>query len=260
MPPLRIAAQLKNIPLPFAKALAKVRELGIRAVEIDARGSIRPETLTGTALREVRKRLEDHELRVAAVEFHTRRGYGHAEDLDRRVEATKAAMRMARSLGADLVVNQVGQVPEDLQSKEGVLLVDVLRDLGLYAHHAGAWLSAETGSESGAELRRLLDALPPHSLPVTLNPGNLILNGFSAQEAVDVLGETVRYVHAKDAVRDLGRRRGLEVTLGRGSVDWPSLLGALEEHGFRGYLTIAREDADDPLVEIADAAQYLASL
>lgn len=234
--------------------------MGIRAVEIDVRTGLRTTDLTATALREIRKRLEDHELRVAAVDFPTRRGYGVADELDRRVEATKAAMRMARSLGADMVVNQIGDIPADLSTTEGRLLVDVLTDLGLYGQHAGAWLSAETGSESGADLKRLLDALPKHSLPITLDPGNLIVNDFSPQETLDLLGEDVRHVHAKDAVRDLGKRRGLEVTLGRGSVDWPALLGSLEERGYRGYLSIERAGSDDPLVEIEQAAQYLASL
>ncbi len=55
--------------------------MGAQAVEFDARGPLRPADLTATAIREVRKLLEDHELTVAAVEFQTRRGYGVVEDL-----------------------------------------------------------------------------------------------------------------------------------------------------------------------------------
>jgi len=258
--PLRIAVQLKHVPLPLPKALAKVRAMGAQAVEWDARGPIRPRDFTGTAVREVRKLLEDYELRVCAVEFHTRRGYGATDDLERRIEATKDAMKMARQLGCDLVVNQVGQVPDDLDSSEGRTMVEALRDLGLHAQHAGAWLAAETGSEDGKDLRRLIDALPAGSLFATLDPGNLLLNGFSAQEAAEALGDLVRHVHAHDAVRDLGRKRGLEVQLGRGSVDWPTLLGTLETRGFRGYYSVEREAADDPLLEIGQAVQYLAQL
>jgi sugar phosphate isomerase/epimerase len=246
--------------LPFAKALPAVRKLGVQAVEIDARTGVRPQDMTDTALREVRKLLTDNELRVAAVEFHTRRGYGSPDELDRRVEATKAAMRMARSLGCDLVVNQVGHIPQDLTSGEGQMLVEVLRDLGHYSQHAGAWLAAETGSEPLADLKRLLDALPAGALLITLDPGNLVMNGFDPLEAVPLLGETIRHVHAKDAARDLARRRGIEVQLGRGSVDFPALLGALQEHDYRGYLSIERESSVDPLEDIAHAVQYLNAL
>ena len=37
------------------------------------------------------------------------------------------------------------------------------------------------------------------------------------------------------------------MALGRGSVDFPALFGALEEHGYRGYVTIERTSPDDPV-------------
>jgi sugar phosphate isomerase/epimerase len=244
----------------LAKALPAVRKLGIRGVEFDARGELKPQDLGPTALRQLRKTLDDNELKVAAVEFHTRRGYGVLDELDRRVEATKAAMKMARALGCDLVVNQVGHIPADLTKGDGQMLVEVLRDLGHYAQHAGAMLAAETGGEPAADLRRLLDALPAGSLAVTLDPGNLVMNGFSPGEAVEKLHDAIRHVHAHDAARDLRQRRGVEVQLGRGEVDFPALLGSLEEHDYRGWLSIEREAAADPVMEISQAAQYLASL
>ena len=60
-------------------------------------------------------------------------------------------------------------------------------------------------------------------------------------EAVEALGPRILHVHARDGVRDLARGRGLEVPLGRGSADFPGLLGALENFSYRGYFTIARE-------------------
>ena len=234
--------------------------MGVHGIEFDARGEMRPQDMGPTALRQLRKLLDDNELRVCAVEFHTRRGYGVMDELDRRVEATKAAMKMARALGCGLVVNQVGHIPEDLTTGEGQVLVEVLRDLGHFGQHAGALLAAETGSERPADLRRLIDALPAGSLVVTLDPGNLVMNGFSPLEAVEKLGQAIHHVHAHDAARDLRQRRGVEVQLGRGEVDFPNLFGVLEEHDYRGWFSIERDDADDPTVEIAAAVQYLAHL
>jgi sugar phosphate isomerase/epimerase len=68
------------------------------------------------------------------------------------------------------------------------------------------------------------------------------------------------HVHATDGVRDLARGRGLEVHLGRGSVDFPALLGVLAERGYRGYFTVQRDGADDPMIELGQAVQYLRSL
>jgi sugar phosphate isomerase/epimerase len=121
-------------------------------------------------------------------------------------------------------------------------------------------LAAETVTESGADLARLLDALPHGAMGVCFNPGTLIINGFSPLDAIASLGPNVGYVHAQDGVRDLAQGRGIEVQLGRGAADFPALLGALEEHDYRGYWTIQREKADKPLSEIADAVSYLKSL
>jgi sugar phosphate isomerase/epimerase len=105
-----------------------------------------------------------------------------------------------------------------------------------------------------------LESLTEGTLLVNLDPGNLIINGFSPLEAVDAPGPHIAHVHAKDAVRDLAQGRGLEVALGRGSADFPNVLGALEEHGYRGYFTIERENAADPVREIGFAVQYLRNL
>lgn len=260
MPAPRIAVQLKCLNLPFAKALAKVREMGVHAIEVDGRTGMRPHEMSDTALRQVRKLLTDHDLRVCAVEFPTRRGYGTMDELDRRVEATKAAMKMARSLGADMVVNHVGHIPEDLTQGEGQTLVEVLRDLGHYSQHAGAWLAAETDNEPITEMQRLLKVLPEGSLMVTLDPATQVMNGHDPLAAVAALGDAIRHVHVHDGVRELGRRRGIETELGRGSVDFPALLGALEEQDYRGFLSIEREPSTDTVVEITQAVQYLAAL
>ena len=59
---------------------------------------------------------------------------------------------------------------------------------------------------------------------------------------------------------ETSRGRGVEVQLGRGSVDFARLLAILEQHGYRGYVTIERREADDAVAEAADAVAYLRSL
>ena len=260
VPALKIAVQLASLRLPLRKGLIAAARVGASGVEIDARGELRPQELSQTALRDLRRLLDDLNLRVSAVGFQTRRGYDVADELERRVTATKAAMKMAAELGAAVVVNQIGPVPQDTNSRERTLLVQTLADLSAYGQHVGALLAAQTGTESGADLAHLLAALPERGIGVDLDPGNLIVNGFSPLEAVEALGPQILHVHARDAVRDLARGRGLEVPLGRGTADFAALLGALEDHQYRGYFTIAREESDDPEFEIGEAVKYLKNL
>ncbi|HET6882511.1 MAG TPA: sugar phosphate isomerase/epimerase family protein [Pirellulales bacterium] len=260
MPALKTAVQARSVRLPLKRLLPLARQWGAGAVELDARGDANPQQLSQTGRRQLRKLFDDFELRVSAVSFRTRRGYDVADELDRRIEATKAAMNLAYELGAAWVVNQVGHVPEEPQGPRWNLLVEALTDLGNHAGRTGATLVAETGSEAGADLARLLGALPPGAVGVALNPGKLIINGFSPLEAVAALGPNVSYVYAQDGVRDLAQGRGIEVQLGRGSADFPALLGALEEYDYRGWWTVQRENAVDAPEEIGQAVSYLKSL
>ena len=151
-------------------------------------------------------------------------------------------------------------VPPESTGPQWDLLVDSLTELARYGQHVGALLAAETGSESGADLRRLLSAVPSNAVAVDFNPGKLIVNGFSPREAVEQLGSHILHVHANDGVRDLARGRGIEVTLGRGAADFPELLGVLENYQYRGCVTIERHACDDPLEEMRMAVEYLLNL
>lgn len=123
--------------MPLRKGLIAAARMGAKGVEIDARGELRPQNLTQTGLRDLRRLLDDHGLRVSAVAFHTRRGYDEPEEIERRVAATKAAMKFAADLRAPVVVNQVGNVPSESEGRNWNLLVQTLSDLSNYGQHAG---------------------------------------------------------------------------------------------------------------------------
>ena len=72
---IKLSVELACLKLPFKKALLMARELGAEGVEIDARHELRAEELSQTGIRQVRKMLEDLNLRVSAVAYRTRRGY-----------------------------------------------------------------------------------------------------------------------------------------------------------------------------------------
>lgn len=257
---IKVGIQTASLRQPFKQALLTAARLGADAVEIDGRHELKPADMTRTAARQVRKMLDDLNLRVCAVGFRTRRGYSELEDLDLRVEATRHAMKLAFDLGAPVVINSLGGIPEDSASREWGLLVDTLSELGRYGQHVGATLAAETGAESGDQLLKLITALPLGAIGVNFDPGNLVINNYDPTAAIECLAPHVLHVHAKDGVRDLAQGRGVEVPLGRGSVDFPQMLGVLEEQQYRGYFTIERDNAQDPQFEIAQAVQYLRAI
>ena len=93
-----------------------------------------------------------------------------------------------------------------------------------------------------------------------LHPAQLITHGLSPQEFVSMVGQHIAHVHAVDAVRDLAGGNSTEVELGRGSVDFPALVGQLEEHNYRDWLTIECRHSSQPIEDVGNAVKYLRSL
>jgi sugar phosphate isomerase/epimerase len=257
---IKIAVQLASLKLPLKKGLLTAREMGAEAVEIDARHEPALADLSQTGVRQVRKMLDDLNLRVSCLGYRTRRGYHVADDLEPRIEATKRALKLAYDLGTNVVVNTIGRVPADGDTLATSTMVQALADIGTYSHKVGAFLAAETATESGADLAKLLARLPPGAIGVDLNPAQLILHGHSPAEAVRALAPHVLHVHASDGTRDLALGRGIEVQLGRGSAELPELLAVLEEHQYRGHITVERRDADSPIGEVRQAVEFLRNL
>jgi sugar phosphate isomerase/epimerase len=206
----------------------------------------------------LRKIFEDLNLKVASLRFQTRRGYDNPVDLDRRVEATKQAMQLAYRLGAPVVVNSIGLVPESPEAPGWSALQSVLDDLGRYGAKVGAFLAAETGAESGPTLANILDTSDQAFTAVALNPGQLIINRHDVREAIEALKDRIQLVCAVDGVLDLAAGRGLSVPLGQGTADFPELIGLLEDIQYRGRYVVGR--ADSSIEELKQGVDYLKNL
>ncbi|MEM9828372.1 MAG: sugar phosphate isomerase/epimerase family protein [Planctomycetota bacterium] len=249
----KISIRTDVLGLPLRQSLDLAAQWGVSAVELDARNQVRPSEFSDTAIRQLRKMLDDRNLRVSSLRFVTRRGYDVAADLDRRIDATKDVMKLAHRLGANLVINSLGRIPA-ADSIARAPFEQVIDDLGRHGARVGAFLAAETGQDDPAELRAVLDASEDGYVAVALHPGQLIIHQHDIANAVTVLGSRVGIVHAVDGVLDLAEGRGLTVPLGQGIADFPSILGRLEEHGFDGFRVVGRRGGG------GDVAQSLAYL
>ena len=257
---LKKSIRLACLGLAFKKSLVAAAQMGAGGVEIDARSELRPSELTRTAIRHLRKMLSDLNLRVAAIHLPLERGFADPQGLERRIDEVRSAMEMAFALGTNVVTGQIGRVPEDEAEPGWPILLEAMTDLGRAAHRTGAWFAAHTGSDVTDRLVALLEALPEGSIGVDFDPAATMMLGDSPNDAIDRLGRQVMHFRVRDAVRDLSQGRTLEVQLGRGSVDLPHLLAKLEEHEYRGYLTVQRAVRSDAAIQCAQALEYLENL
>ena len=241
-------------------AFRRARDLGLAAVELDARSDLAPEQLTQTGLRQLRKWLGDEGIVVSAVTFRTRGGYADSERLEGRIAATKKALDVAYAVGARIVLNHIGDIPPEDAGPQRQLLIDVLTDIGAWGQRAGATLCAEVGRTAPDELARLIEALPGGSLSCDLVSGAVVVHGHDPVAAVATLGPHIESVHATDAVAGAFAGRGRAVVLGTGQVDLPAMFAALEERGYRGWIGLEPVEERTAREEIAAAISFMRAL
>jgi len=272
---LKIAAQIGCFAQSIKKALHTAAGLGCEGVQIDARSELQPAELSDTGLRQLRKILADLNLRVSSVAFPTRRGYSSPADLQQRLEATRAAMQLASRLGAGILVGNLGPLPaaagtdgshgdsahpsSNAGSDERALLTDAVQSLATFGDRVGVRLVVQSAAPP-LELTDWIATLPEGTLALDFHPARLIAQGETPAEFVATAGRHIAHVHAVDGVYDLASGQGVEVELGRGTADFPELLGLLEECGYHDWLTIERRSSRTPIDDIGNAVRFLRAL
>lgn len=255
---VRVAIQTKCLAQPLKQALHTAGRLEADGVQIDLRQELLPAELSDTGLRQLRKLLDDLNLRVGSVAFPTRRGYANPHDLERRLEATVEAMHAGSRLGARVMLITLGPCPAP-ETAARTTLLEALGTLGMHGNRLGVELALQSTAPA-EELETLLGELPERLVGFDLNPADLIISGGAPRAFAERLGRHVIHLFANDAVRGFGSTGGSDVELGRGGADFPELLGQLEEYNYRGWATIERRGSRQPVDDAANAVRFLRSL
>mgnify|MGYP000913730633 CR=1 FL=1 len=238
-------------------------------------GEMAPENLTSAQIAEKKAQLSRYGLVVSALCGDLGgHGFTVAQDNPGKIEKSKRIVDLALEFESHVVTTHIGVVPEDNTCDTYKVLQEACNTLAEYAHRNGAFFAIETGPEPAAVLKQFLDGLHSTGVAVNLDPANLVMvTGDDPVRAVHTLRDYIVHTHAKDGVKladndpevvyglvknDVPTGRGFEeVPLGEGAVDWPRYLAALDEIGYRGYLTIEREVGPDPAADIAMAVRFL---
>ena len=181
-------------------------------------------------------------------------------DWDRNREMVLRSLAITAELGVSFLTLHAGFI-EDTDPVRARLIRDRLVCLADAAGERGISLLMETGQETAACLRVLLEQLNHPALGINFDPANMILYGKgNPVEAVHLLGRWIRHVHIKDAVAtQVPGTWGTEVPWGQGQVGSGPFLGALKAIGYNGVLAIEREAGDDRLGDIRLTADALAA-
>lgn len=277
-----IGVMLESFRLPTPEAIKKAAELGAVGIQMYCtKGEHAPENMTPAARREILDMVKSEGLCFSAICGDLGGGFGDPELNPERIEKSKRILDLALELETNVVTTHIGVVPTDPTHERYKIMQDACGQLAEYADSIGAHFAIETGPETSAVLKTFLDSLGgSKGVGVNLDPANLVMvAGDDPVVAVHTLKDYIVHTHAKDGVmlhrgnpdyiygvvhpvpqEFQGIQYFAEMPLGQGNVHFDTYLRALDEIGFRGFLTIEREVGNDPVGDIRAAAEHLRSI
>lgn len=258
-------------------AILQAAKLGVQGIQMySTKGENAPENLTPAKRRELLDFVKSNGLCFSAICGDLGKGFGHKELNPELIEKSKRIMDLAKELETDVVTTHIGMIPNDVNHERYGIMQEACFELSRYADSVDAHFAIETGPEPSAVLKKFLDGLHSKGVAVNLDPANLVMViGEDPVEAVHNLKDYIVHTHAKDGVmlyrtnpeyiynitpkpeeiKDI--KFFQEVPLGEGGVNFKTYLKALEEVGYRGFLTIEREAGHDPAADILTAKNHL---
>lgn len=258
------------------EAVKKAAAVGANGIQVYAsRGEMDPDNMTAAKRKEFLDVVKSNGLVISALCGDLGGGgFTVPENNPWKVEKSKRIIEMAKELETDVVTTHIGVVPEDVNHDRYKIMQEACFQLAEFADSIDAHFAVETGPETSANLKKFLDSLGSKGVGVNLDPANLVMvTGDDPVQAVYNLKDYIVHTHAKDGKQIFyvepeivyGIKKDIiieddsfiEVPLGEGSVDFPAYLKALEDIGFKGFLTIEREVGDDPAKDIGNAVAFL---
>ena len=273
-----IGVILESFRTDRSTAIKKAAAIGANGIQMHSTyGENAPENLSAQARKDLLREVKDNGLVFSALCGDLGHGFGDKERNPQLIEKSKAIIDLAKELETNVVTTHIGVVPDDPNHDRYKIMQEACFALAAYADSVDAHFAIETGPETSLVLKHFLDSLNSTGVAVNLDPANLrMVTGDDPVQAVYNLQKYIVHTHAKDGnllVRgnpeylygvthpipeEVKKTRYYEeVPLGTGSVDFPNYLKALEDIGFRGFLTIEREAGDDPAADIKIAYDFL---
>ena len=180
---------------------------------------------------------------------------------EHRLAELRQSVNFAKRLDITDIVTHVGYLPENPNDSNYTGVVIALKILCEDLKRNGMYFDFETGQETPVTVLRAIEDIGMNNCGVNFDPSNLITYGKANPcDAMDILGKYVRGIHVKDGLYPTGGYvKGIQTRIGEGKVNWPRLMGLLNEYKYTGPYIIEREipPGDEQLADIRDAKEFI---
>ena len=273
-----IGAITDSFKLPFVEAVKQAAKIGATGIQTYAvSGEMSPEELSPARRKEILDIVKSNGIVFSALCGDLGPGFTNPQKNPELIKRSKQIVDLALDLETNIITTHIGIVPDNPNTDRFKIMQDACRELAEYADSVGAHFAVETGPETAETLKTFLDSLESTGIAVNLDPANLVMvTGDDPVKAVYTLKDYIVHTHAKDGIKlydkspeviygyiedELREQSAFkEVPLGTGSVDFPRYLAALDDIGYKGFLTIEREVGENPAKDIETAVDFLKNI
>ena len=273
-----IGAMLDSFKMDTKAAIEEAAKIGVSGLQMYAtKGEHAPENMTKEKRRELLDIVKSNGMVFSAICGDLGEGFSNPEKNPELIERSKRILELAKDLETDIVTTHIGVVPADKSHPRYSIMQDACGELSEFADSLDAHFAIETGPEIAVVLKGFLDGLGSKGVAVNFDPANFVMvTGDDPVKGVYTLKDYIVHTHAKDGIKLIdcnpeiiyglieeeisSGQKFREMPLGEGNVDFENYLKALEEVGYRGFLTIEREVGGNPAADIKKAADFLKNL
>ncbi len=264
---------------PFEEAAARIAAMGYEGLELMADvPHAWPAGLLDGPKRAIVKAMETHSLTFSnvnafmmnAINDH-RHPYLHPSYIEAdpgyrrvRIDHTRRALELCKELGAPHITTEPGGPFGREEPRQAAidLFVEGLKPLADHAHHLGVLLLIEPEPfllvETTDQYLEVAERLNAPSIGLNFDVGHAYCVSEDIPKAIAKLAPHIRHYHLEDIA---ATRVHHHLVPGRGAIDFPEVIRAIEATGYDDWLTVELyPNIDDPDEAARLAIEYLRPL
>lgn len=224
---------------PLAEAVDVAARVGYDGVEIVCHDPFLPLAELRKQSATLPRKLQDLSLEVASLTVIT--DFVTPETIEENRQFLQSIIDLAEPFNTALIKISPGSpLSSQATEQQWNLAINHIRVCADYADRKSVSLAIETHLNQLSDVTdgalRLIEGIRRPNVGVVIDWCNLYVDGDDPVEGTRRLGPHIRLVHAKDG--HLTSESPRWDPIGEGELDYPVLLGALCDTGYRGYISV----------------------